>query len=163
MVCDTTLQFLHRTVSSGKFFAERLDKVTYPTVAEFYTECVPLIMLANLARILWQFNSQIRLCDIQYCIPRVEALVHECADVLRDTQLAKDYFEVIHMAGSAVLAFRSFKNSPLIQRSVVDSLSESWPLQEVPTSNSLLLGLLGFNDVVLPRAFTDPKSVPRSV
>jgi len=39
-------------------------------------------------------DSQVGFGDVQDCIPCIEALVHEYAQVLRNTQLAKDGFQL---------------------------------------------------------------------
>lgn len=40
---------------------------------------------------------QVRLCDVQYSIPRVETLIDERVEVLRDAQLAKDTLKRSHI------------------------------------------------------------------
>lgn len=61
-----------------------IDLVTYPAVTKLNTQSIAIItLLVYMASGKDQkFNepdSQVRLGDVQYCLPCIEALVHECA------------------------------------------------------------------------------------
>lgn len=69
--------------------------LAYPSMAEFYPQCVPVdhrdVRLIALPMFCFsdRLHSQIRLGDVEDRFPRIEALVEEDIEVLRDAQLPK--------------------------------------------------------------------------